>query len=694
MRKVVGMNIRRIVRSSLLVAAAVLLVPQSVFAIDETFYSGNDILFYNPDGTCTNSNSPSPTTSVTSSGAEVEVTLAHANIQSPTAGSYAKNQRERFVGTMEKFRVHKPDFVTLNEIRPDTNTNYEQYKSFKADYPEAKSTEDSALRIVWNSADWKKIDGGIKQIHKFQAMDASKKDRYALWAVFQNIENGGVVSVIATHFNTRATFPPNLERAKTQSQNLKELAEQLLPNGSLVISGDLNYRIGDQYLNKPYSPDTILGEAGLKPVFKPADASNVDWMFHSEQLKNTSKKVYSTDRSLSDHPYLVGAFGGSSAASGDAAAVSVDSNSCVCESGVVSVGLVGKDNLEKIYNYMTNKGLSPVQAAGVIGNISQESGGDPTIVQGGEAVNTNDDLPVDEWTFDEKHTKDPSKISSGWGLIQWTPGSKVLGIAEQASATGDIYRLGTQLDILWWHMEKTSPTGVNNMLEGYRGIGDVEEATRYFEDKVEGAGDPRMADRIAAAQLALQEFGGGASTSSAGSTIETIADCDSAGDGAAAGNAVQTALNYAWPTYHEPNYLNMRPSYAAAISKAQGEGKYVGGGPHPGVDCGGFVTRVMQDSGLDPAYGGGGNTTTQLAYLSSSPKYKELKNPTSGDLTPGAIAIKTAGGGHTYMYVGKQPGFETQIASASYSPSGTAWRAPMAGMEAPADPEYRWFVLK
>jgi len=49
-------------------------------------------------------------------------------------------------------------------------------------------------------------------------------------------------------------------------------------------------------------------------------------------------------------------------------------------------------------------------------------------------------------------------------------------------------------------MEKTSPTGVNNMLEGYRGIGDVEEATRYFEDKVEGAGDPRMADRIAAAQ--------------------------------------------------------------------------------------------------------------------------------------------------------------------------------------------------
>jgi len=194
--------------------------------------------------------------------------------------------------------------------------------------------------------------------------------------------------------------------------------------------------------------------------------------------------------------------------------------------------------------------------------------------------------------------------------------------------------------------------------------------------------------------VAVQEFGGGSSTSSAGSTIETIADCDSAGDGAAAGNAVQTALNYAWPTYHEPNYLNMRPSYAAAISKAQGEGKYVGGGPHPGVDCGGFVTRVMQDSGLDPAYGGGGNTTTQLAYLSSSPKYKELKNPTSGDLTPGAIAIKTAGGGHTYMYVGKQPGFETQIASASYSPSGTAWRAPMAGMEAPADPEYRWFVLK
>lgn len=162
--------------------------------------------------------------------------------------------------------------------------------------------------------------------------------------------------------------------------------------------------------------------------------------------------------------------------------------------------------------------------------------------------------------------------------------------------------------------------------------------------------------------------------------------------GAVSGNVVQTALNYAWPKYHPPNYLILKPAYAKAVQDAQRKGLYVGGGPHPGVDCGGFVTRVMQDSGADPKYGGGGNTSQQLAYMKSLPsKYKQIHPKSTADLQPGDIAIN--GGTHTYMYVGQQPGFQTQVASASYSPHNTAWRSPMAGMERPADNSYEWFRL-
>lgn len=334
--------------------------------------------------------------------------------------------------------------------------------------------------------------------------------------------------------------------------------------------------------------------------------------------------------------------------------------------------LNGNTNLEKIYNYMLGKGLTDFQAAGVVGNISRESGGYPDRVQGKSP---------------EQGVKDPSGISVGWGLIQWTPGSKVIGIAKQAGITGPIYSLATQLDIIWWHMNNTTPTGVRNFINEYKTTSSVEQATTLYEEKMEAAGVPALPDRIAAAKLAMAYPKMGAA---GGGTVNPCDDGSTSG--AAAGNAVQTAINYAWPQYHAPPYTTLKPSYAKAVKAAQDAGKYVGGGIHPGVDCGGFVTRVMQDSGVDPEYNKAkGGTDTQLAYAISSGKYTELHPKSTADMKPGDIAIN---GEHTYMYVGKNPGFETDIASASYSTTGASWRAPMAGHEKPADPNYRWFRIK
>jgi hypothetical protein len=167
---------------------------------------------------------------------------------------------------------------------------------------------------------------------------------------------------------------------------------------------------------------------------------------------------------------------------------------------------------------------------------------------------------------------------------------------------------------------------------------------------------------------------------------------------AVAGNAVQTAINYAWANHHDPNYCNEKPSYKKAIEAAQARGEYVGGtctidGVWVGVDCGAFVTRVMRDSGADKNYNQyEGATDSQIRYLDEHPQlYQKLSNVTgTQDLLPGDIAINST---HTYIFVGEQPGFNGNSASASFSSTGQSWRAPMAS-DAYGFSEFSWYRLK
>ncbi|HSX31881.1 MAG TPA: hypothetical protein VLF43_01345 [Candidatus Saccharimonadales bacterium] len=177
---------------------------------------------------------------------------------------------------------------------------------------------------------------------------------------------------------------------------------------------------------------------------------------------------------------------------------------------------------------------------------------------------------------------------------------------------------------------------------------------------------------------------------------------------------------YAWPTYcstsgrgtngkdcgRDP--LKAKTEYAKAIEAAvkrmsDGKADYVGdpcgynlsqeidsGRNRVGIDCGGFVTRVMRDSGADPTYNNKYcNTSCQRDYLraNSGSGKKYTKVATKGDLKPGDIAVKD---GHTFFYTGnalKDAGFEGDAASASQ-----CGRAPMAGgMDTFGD--YEWYHL-
>lgn len=299
--------------------------------------------------------------------------------------------------------------------------------------------------------------------------------------------------------------------------------------------------------------------------------------------------------------------------------------------------------LQAIFSYLVSKGLTTTQAAAAVGNIAQESGGDATLIQGG------------------KHTNDPSTLTTGghgWGLIQWDPGAKVLNIAKSANITNPIYLSPTQLDIILWHMKNESPTGAKNMLAGFTQT-DIAEATAYFEQKIEAAGIPKMENRIAAAKIALTYTATG---------ISTAVNCGTSGTGVASQSLVSLIQQYAWPD--NTHGTTPTEAYKTAIANARSAGKYIGGVSYPGIDCGGFITRLIQDSGYDATYGGGGNTTSQLNYVASHPdKYQAFVPTSTADLRFGDIAIKGGAGaaGHTFMYIGSGtvPGFSGNLVEAS-----------------------------
>jgi hypothetical protein len=126
------------------------------------------------------------------------------------------------------------------------------------------------------------------------------------------------------------------------------------------------------------------------------------------------------------------------------------------------------------------------------------------------------------------------------------------------------------------------------------------------------------------------------------------------------------------------------PAYADAVNQSISEGRYVGGSVAgvPGIDCGGFVTILVQNSGIAPDYNDSkGNTSTQEAWVRSH-GWQLINDSVSSYvdtslLQPGDVAFSS---GHTFIYVGEIPGFNSVIASASYSYHG-AGRAPMAGAE-------------
>jgi MYXO-CTERM domain-containing protein len=129
-------------------------------------------------------------------------------------------------------------------------------------------------------------------------------------------------------------------------------------------------------------------------------------------------------------------------------------------------------------NYFVGKGLTTFQAAGIVGNLDQESGVDPTAVQYGGGP--------------------------GRGIAQWSVGGRWDTSANDnatwyASKTGEgLLTLQLQLDFIWYEL--------TNIGYGYSALvatTNVTDATTVFQDDFEICGTCDASTRIAYAQAVL-----------------------------------------------------------------------------------------------------------------------------------------------------------------------------------------------
>ncbi len=138
-------------------------------------------------------------------------------------------------------------------------------------------------------------------------------------------------------------------------------------------------------------------------------------------------------------------------------------------------------NDKPAYDYFVAKGLTNFQAAGIVGNLDQESGVDPTAVQFGGGP--------------------------GRGIAQWSVGgrwdtSNPNAVSYAASKGVSVWTLNLQLDFIWDEL-----TTVGYGFTELKATTNVTDATIVFMDKYEICGTCDSTNRVNYAKAVLAAYG-------------------------------------------------------------------------------------------------------------------------------------------------------------------------------------------
>lgn len=165
-----------------------------------------------------------------------------------------------------------------------------------------------------------------------------------------------------------------------------------------------------------------------------------------------------------------------------------------------NIELSGKTNAEKAYNYFTGKGLSGNAAAGIVGNLMQESAG------GTEELNTKADN------------------GSHFGIAQWDKVDRMQGLAELAKDTN---RRVTDLDAQLDYIMHELGTGYKGTYEELKKADSPTAAAAIFlkgyERSGEGPGSQGYENRMKNAENLKKKYGEGSGQAPAKAQSNTCA---------------------------------------------------------------------------------------------------------------------------------------------------------------------------
>lgn len=352
-----------------------------------------------------------------------------------------------------------------------------------------------------------------------------------------------------------------------------------------------------------------------------------------------------------------------------------------CPVATVDPGEVDEDanttrNAQQLYSVFKSYGLTDECIAGILGNLSTESGIDPTGIEGiydepfllgpkkqaaiqdlsNYTQNTLFPMYGDISINHDAYRGTDGNYYCGLGLIQWTgPGAeKFLTVADSvgiqwytlkyqlAYMVGDThYRPGFFAN---WkaNPDATPEDAATTFARDYEGNTVVDQEQRrmaarsWYEQMDSWTADAAFANSV----LALaQSMGGEADDIAVGES----ADRCQTNSGYDNSSMAAAAVSYAYPTKDQGNGNNGTELFQRLENNIFGDGVY--------MSCDRGVAVAVRWSGSDDTYPAG-NTNYQYDYLLTSPKWQSLGMAGSlsiEDLQPGDVFILD---GHTFMYTG------------------------------------------
>ena len=302
--------------------------------------------------------------------------------------------------------------------------------------------------------------------------------------------------------------------------------------GMLTYKGKIVYAVyGDNHTgNTPHAEISVKAAMGLTGISDPAQAENSLSGVHFAIYPGTHTQLNgSVDQSKIDQI-------GQQASGGVAPSSSTtSSDGCCGSSGTGSdvSSLTGSDNEQKAFNFFVQEGLTAAQAAGILANLYNESGVDPT-------------------------SGAPPRDGVGFGIAQWTFNSRQAPLIAYAASQGKpVTDLLVQLQYMWHELN----TDYKSTLDGLKQItgndaGAAGQAAVYFRDHYEACDTSvsSCSDRgsVGTKMFNLYGNGGGAPGSTGGGTSS-----DSSCSAGSTGSTVSGQYTNPFPKGWQPSRLDM-----------------------------------------------------------------------------------------------------------------------------------------